>query len=292
MKANLYKSRKSSRKKNNLGFLTIFVLVILGALMVLPNKSKAPDNKETVSSTKTPAIVDKTETLSDSLVWPEDQIVEAKVLMYHHVGPLPDNADDTRRGLTVSAENFESQLKYLKDNNYIISTLKELYEMISRGEDVSRVIVLTFDDGYSDNFDYAWDTMQKYDVKGTFFIISGKIGQNEYMSEQQIKNLSSFGNEIGSHTVNHPSMKNLSPDQARSELSDSKNALEELSGQSIISFCYPAGKYTDETKLIADEVGYKIAVTTQKGKPFSTNEPFEIPRYRINPTTNLESSFK
>jgi len=260
--------------------------------MVLPNKSKAPDNKETVSSTKTPAIVDKTETLSDSLVWPEDQIVEAKVLMYHHVGPLPDNADDTRRGLTVSAENFESQLKYLKDNNYIISTLKELYEMISRGEDVSRVIVLTFDDGYSDNFDYAWDTMQKYDVKGTFFIISGKIGQNEYMSEQQIKNLSSFGNEIGSHTVNHPSMENLSPDQARSELSDSKNALEELSGQSIISFCYPAGKYTDETKLIADEVGYKIAVTTQKGKPFSTNEPFEIPRYRINPTTNLESSFK
>lgn len=257
--------------------------------MILPNKSKAPDSEEIFSSAISSAIANKTETPPSSQGWPEDQTISAKILMYHHVGPLPDNADDIRRGLTVSAENFEAQLKYLKDNKYIVVTLKELYEMVGRLEETSRVVVLTFDDGYSDNFDYAWGVMQKYDVKGTFFIISGKIGQNEYLSEQQIKSLSSLGNEIGSHSINHPSMEKLSAEKARSELSDSKKALEELTGQSIISFCYPAGKYTDETKLLADEVGYKIAVTTQKGEPFSTNEPFEIPRYRINPTTSLEN---
>jgi peptidoglycan/xylan/chitin deacetylase (PgdA/CDA1 family) len=212
--------------------------------------------------------------------------------MYHHVGPLPENADDIRRGLTASAENFDSQLKYLKDNQYNIVTLKKLYESVAKGEDVSKSVVLTFDDGYLDNYEYAWNAMQKYGVNGTFFIISGKIGQNEYMNKEQIKALSAGANEIASHSVAHPSMEKLSTDKARSELSDSKKALEQLTGQSIISFCYPAGKYNDETKRLASEAGYKIAVTTQKGEPFSTNEPFEIPRYRINPTTSLKSLFK
>lgn len=278
------KARRISRR-----FLYLFILVVIFVLVILPRKSKAPDTNLAVSSPMASLSAVEQETPLPDLAWPENQTILAKILMYHHVGPLPENADDIRKGLTVSVENFDSQLKYLKDNQYIVVTLKKLYEMVARGEDTSRVVVLTFDDGYSDNFDYAWNAMQKYAMQGTFFIISGKIGQNEYMDEDQIRALASGSNEIASHSVAHLNMDQLDADRARVELADSKKALESLSGQQIYSFCYPAGKYSDETKKLVGESGYKIAVTTQKGKSFSTDNPFEIPRYRINPGTNLKS---
>lgn len=226
-----------------------------------------------------------------NLEWPAGQTVNPKILMYHHIGPLPADADDIRKGLTVSQNNFESQIKYLKDNGYQIKTLSKLFEMVAGGQDVSHVAVLTFDDGYDDNYNYAWPILKKYNVSGTFFIISKKIGETEYMSESQVRELSQAGGEIGSHSVSHPDLSKLSKSKVQAEVEKSKEDLETLTGRKVTSFCYPAGKFSTDVENAAKSAGYKIAVTTQKGAPFSTDNPFEVPRYRINPTTNLSNLF-
>ncbi len=263
-------------------------LIIVALFCMLAKKAKAPDSSLDGTKPTSSATVTATADLNQ-LAWPEGATLSAKILMYHHVGPLPDGADDIRKGLTVSTENFARQLKYLKDNNYTVVTLEKMYELISQGQKTDKVAVLSFDDGYSDNFTYAWPVMEKYQFSGTFFIISGKIGQNEYMGESQIKQLALSGNEIGSHSVNHLNMDKLTGQKLKNEVKLSKESLGELTGKKIISFCYPAGKFSEEAKADLKEAGYKMAVTTAKGKAFSADQPFEIPRYRINPTTNLES---
>lgn len=226
------------------------------------------------------------------VVLPKSRTVSPKVLMYHHVGALPSDADDIRKGLTVSGENFDAQIKFLVNNKYNVVTLEKLYELIAKGDDVSNTVTLTFDDGYDDNFNVALPIMEKYKVNGTFFVIASKIGQSEYMNKVQIKEILSSGNELGSHSVTHPSLDKLSGSKLKSEIVESKKMLEELSGGPVYSFCYPAGKFSAEAKSDLKESEYKIAVTTQAGKPFSTDKIFEVPRYRINPNTKLESLFK
>lgn len=248
-------------------------------------KSQSVESVAAVSQTPTPEVI------SENLTWPDNIEINPKILMYHHVGPLPSDADDIRKGLTVSPENFELQLKFLKDNGYQTMTLDEMYAEVAGGGDVSRVAVLTFDDGYDDNFTYALPLLEKYDAKGTFFIISGKIGKSEYMNSDQIKSLVASGNEIGSHSVTHPSLEKISENKLKEELTKSQEDLEKLIDQKIKSFCYPSGKYSENVIAMLKESGYKIAVTTQKGQPFSTAKPYEVPRYRINPNTTLENLF-
>jgi len=206
---------------------------------------------------------------------------------------LPESADQIRIGLTVSTEEFESQIKYLTENDYQFITLGELYENIEKKKVPKKAAVLTFDDGYDDNFNEAFPILKKYNARGTFFIISSKMGESEYMNEDQIKELSKSGNEIGSHSVTHPSLERYSGDYLNRELMDSKITLSDLTGKEVISFCYPAGKYNEKTIAAVSEAGYKIAVTTRSSTGvLFTSQLLEVPRYRISSNMSFEALFR
>lgn len=289
------RSRRSARK--SIKFRKVLVAVSFSAALLVvalivffkkpPQEAKSQNLEPVASVSQTPTL----EEISENLSWPDNIKINPKILMYHHVGPLPSDADDIRKGLTVSPENFETQLKFLQDNEYKILTLSEMYTEVAKGGDVSRVVVLTFDDGYDDNYTYALSLLKKYGAEGTFFIISGKIGNPEYMSADQIKSLVESGNEIGSHSVTHPSLEKVSESKLKEELAKSQEDLEKLTGQQVKSFCYPSGKYSENVIAQLKESGYQIAVTTQRGQLFSTSKPYEVPRYRINPSTVLTSLF-
>ncbi|MCX6809720.1 MAG: polysaccharide deacetylase family protein [Candidatus Berkelbacteria bacterium] len=228
----------------------------------------------------------KAEPTQESTLSPNETI-QAAVLMYHHTGDLPEGADDIRKGLTVSGKTFDSEMKKLKDGGYNVMTLNELYNKISTGVP-DKAVVLTFDDGYDDNSTVAEPILQKYGFHGTFFIITGKVGMAEYMSEDQIKDLAKAGNEIGSHTVHHIDLSTVQGTTLNNEIKDSKTYLEKLTGLTVETFCYPSGKFSDEAKADLLRDGYKIAVTTEASKGvFSTGDLFEIPRYRVNPGSSL-----
>jgi peptidoglycan/xylan/chitin deacetylase (PgdA/CDA1 family) len=97
---------------------------------------------------------------------------------------------------------------------------------------------------YEKVFTEAFPILQRYQTPATTWIVTGRIGQPGYMSLEQIKELAKNNWEIGSHTITHTPLINLSPDQVRSELEGSKAALES-EGFAVSGFLSPSGLYND-----------------------------------------------
>jgi peptidoglycan/xylan/chitin deacetylase (PgdA/CDA1 family) len=269
----------SKTKKHNVYLLILAALVAAVIyFFFMSEKAIAPTpEKDYVPTSVTPSVD------AANIQEIKNSLVDANALMYHHIGTLPQDADNIRKGLTVSTEEFDKQLKYLQDNGYKTLTLGQLSQAIEQKKVPQKVAVLTFDDGYDDNYKDALPIMKKYNMVGTFFIITSKIGTSEYMSEQELKELVSYGNELGSHSVSHPGLDKLKGVALQNEVVKSKEKLEEISGQKMISFCYPAGKYNEDTIKALQDAGYKIAVTTRASSgEVDTSKLFEVSRYRIS----------
>lgn len=125
----------------------------------------------------------------------------APVLMYHAVGP--EEGADWPRTLIMKPELFEAHLQYLKEQGYTIVTVAELAERLQQGKSVDKYVALSFDDGYKNNHSVVLPLLQKYDAKGSFFVINRDIGDELHMNEQEIKELIAAGMELGSHTYSH-----------------------------------------------------------------------------------------
>lgn len=184
---------------------------------------------------------------------------EAPVLMYHHVEP--GTADSSPR---VSLLTFARQMEFLKVHGYRVAPLEDLARMIKAGESIpSKTVAITFDDGYLDNFKYAFPVLKKMDFPATIFMITRNIGEKESLSEEDLRILDESGISIGSHTVNHaflPDVRNK--EELLFELDESKKKLESILGHSVKLFSYPAGGVTVESKALIEALGYEGAVTT------------------------------
>ena len=287
---------KSAKKVSPFQATVFIILAVLLVLFFVVGNKKIEQKENAISSESLTATasVEPAQTIDQSqLTWTSGETVAVAVLMYHHIGPLPSDADDIRKGLTVSQENFENQLKYLKQNQYNVMTIAQMYPLVAEGKLPAKTVILTFDDGYQDNYLYAEPLLRDYGFKGTFNIITSKIGQPEYMTEEEIVALDKMGHELSSHTVTHPDLATLTGAKLQTELVDSKKYLENLTGKPVVTLCYPAGKFSPEVEADAQVDGYKMAVTTEASQgTLLTSAPYEIPRYRINPTTNLSGLLK
>ena len=241
------------------------------------------------------------------------------VLMYHHVANLNKEVlktDPGRYNLTVGVDSFEQQLKKIKNEGYETITSQDLDKYINQKVALpKKPIMLTFDDGYLDNYVNAFYLLKKYQMKGEFAIISGVIGAPVYMRWEQLEQMRDAGMEIASHTVNHcylaqskkdeqtgkyvfiDSVINDKPNQLcpgftkaislntgqiYGELVKSKNDLEKKLGIKILSLYYPYGHYNQQVINIAKKVGYEFGWTTKTQVDYGMNieEPFELKRTR------------
>jgi len=198
------------------------------------------------------------------------------VLMYHSISTAPGNT------LCVSETQFQEEMAWLENNNYHTLNMDQLYDALVNGASVpENPIVITFDDGYADNYQVAWPILKQYGFTATFFVITNYVG-TDTIDWNQLKELISQGNSIGSHSVHHLDMITLSNAQQESELSQSKQILEASLGTSIIAFCFPSGQYYDTTLKILSDTGYKLSFTTRPGKVYLGNNQFKLHRVRID----------
>ncbi len=161
------------------------------------------------------------------------------VLMYHAV------SDDIwgYEELFVSPSAMEEELKYLVENGYEPIWFEDLAHI----EDYEKPVILTFDDGYLDNYTELFPLLKEYGVKATFFIISGKLG-GTFMTPEMVTEVSQSGLvSVQSHTHTHPNLAWLTPQQQEREMVDSKLAITRLTGREPFVFCYPEGKCTMQT---------------------------------------------
>lgn len=262
----------------------IFVLLLLGAVWAgvvaaqrqLSGLPLAPSPASVVSSLRevlTPRLT-KTEQ-------PRVQITASvPILMYHHIQSLPTDQQGTIDwGLSISPEAFEQQLAWLSKQKYQSATMLELMT----DSLPSKPIILTFDDGYEDFYTQAWPLLKKYGFSATVYMITNRLGSPGFLTADQITSLANAGLEIGSHSVSHPNISKMSGQKLAAELVDSRTTLRRLTSQSVTTFCYPSGQYSDVAVAAVEAAGYRSAVTTQEGIADSSN-PFTLKRLRIKPS--------
>lgn len=182
------------------------------------------------------------------------------ILLYHKVG---DDADS----LTVSSERFDKDMQYLAEHGYTTLSLDDVRRRLY-DEDAKiprRPVLITFDDGYLDNYTNAFPILAKYDLKASFYIITGMIGQPNRVTAAQIRELDRAGMGIGSHTVTHRLLGDLKQDDVQAELSQSKTTLEQLLGKSIDFIAYPCGSYHQDTLQMVRKSGYQGGFSVKQG---------------------------
>ena len=151
-------------------------------------------------------------------------------------------------------------------------------------------VILSFDDGYEDFYTTAEPIMARYGFKATSFIITGKVGWGNYMTWQQIKQLSGAGQvEFESHSVNHYDMGHMSLAQANYQMLKSKQTLESELGLPIQYFCYPSGHYNANVLSLLYKDGYAAGVGTAYGTLQGPRDIKALTRVRIHGSDTLAS---
>lgn len=206
---------------------------------------------------------------------PEQRVRRIPVLMYHEIGDVNNNN-------YVRRSEFEAQLQWLEENGYTPVTLGQVYAHINDFVPLPpKPVVLTFDDGYATFRSVVVPLLQRHRFTATAFITTGLIGRREHMTWDEVAQLPGLGIEIGAHSVTHADLRSLGGTRLTRELVESKRELEERTGARVDFFCYPAGKYNQQTPDAVKAAGYLGAVTTEYGPVTLVQTPFLWSRIRI-----------
>ena len=185
----------------------------------------------------------------------------ATILVYHTVEPKTDKKEGImQKHYHIFPENFRAQMRYLKDNGYAVIPMKVYLDHLNKGTEIpKKSVVLTFDDGWKNQYEFAVPILKEFGYTATFYIITGSTDGKTYMSWENIKELDKAGMDIESHTVTHANLTKVDEVKAREELENSKKTLEEKLGHSISMLAYPYyGNNAAVQKLVAD-AGYTSA---------------------------------
>lgn len=189
------------------------------------------------------------------------------VLMYHGIVPDTQPMPRPERELgaplyDVSLENFKSQMAWLKDNGFTPVIIDP--GQSSFFDNVLKPVILTFDDGEMNNYQYVFPVLQQLGWKAYFFIIIKRIGENGYMGLNQLKELQKAGMIIGSHGLTHEILTNLLDSQMEEELRASKKNLEINLGVPIDTLSVPRGFCNDKILETAYRLGFKTVFISDK----------------------------
>jgi peptidoglycan/xylan/chitin deacetylase (PgdA/CDA1 family) len=220
-----------------------------------------------------------------------------RVLFYHRVNPFPfAELGAVSRELTVNPDVFEAQLRWLTDRNYRSVSVEEFSRMMMGSQAIDpKALLITFDDGYEDNLLWAAPLLRKYGFSAVIFVISDFLGRStadvwpnsdpamygKFLDAKQIGELKRSGFEFGSHTVRHPLLTTLPPEQQLEELQASKRQIEEIVGAPVRCLAYPGGDFDSASQRCAGQVGYTFAFSTipgvnQPGMPLTALRRTEI----------------
>ena len=206
------------------------------------------------------------------------------VLYYHSIRPTEDNE------LILSPEKLKKQLNFLKSEGYTSLSLSEFSNYILNNTPVPpKSFLITFDDGYMDNYYYAFPILKELNMKATIFCITFKLDGTYYLSAEALKEMSDYGIDIECHTVNHDDLSSLSYDDQLTTLKNSKSYLENLLNKKIYAIAYPFGNINNETTKAVEEAGYTLGFLTSTGLAKSSDNPLQLKRIYISSEYDLDT---
>ena len=208
----------------------------------------------------------------------EDRSYFPPVIMYHDIKLFALNKFD------VTIKDFVEQIKWLQKNNYETLSMDEFVEIIESGKKFSsRAVLITFDDGYQGAGLYAARELRDRGMKATFFVNPNLLGTalegSPYLTAEEVKALASepwFS--IEAHTMSHPHLTQISAEELKIELEQSKAALENLTGHAVKAIAYPYGDYDQGVIDASTAAGYSIGFAVDDRGLFDRAARWSIPR--------------
>lgn len=214
------------------------------------------------------------------------------ILTYHEISAKPQ---PTYLTFTVTPAQFDRQMQWLAENDYSTITLDHLLDhRAGRRALPKRPIVITFDDGCREAIEHAMATLPKYGFTAMFYLVTGVIGgatrwtktkrdfELPVVDWRTAQQLIASGFSCGSHTVNHRRLAQVAMSECREELFQSRATLEDRLGQDIVHLSYPHGSFNAGVRQIAEEAGYRTAVTVEPGLSCETDDALALRRVRVS----------
>lgn len=196
--------------------------------------------------------------------------VKVPIIAYHN---LMDNYNPQDSLLQISPVEFENHMVALQKAGYHTISFQDYYEYVLHDQLLpDKPVIITFDDGYRSNYEYAYPILRKLQMKATIFVITGRVGVVNnivypHFSWEEAREMQNSGViDIESHSELHPDMSQIDPGRARLELEHSKYLIQKELKKPCDVFAYPFGLYNTTTQMIATQVGYKMqAIVGDKG---------------------------
>lgn len=209
------------------------------------------------------------------------------VLTYHRI-----NSQTLESAVpTMTPKEFENQMQFLKNHGFT-SVSSEDVDKYYKGEKVKlprKPVLITFDDGWRDNYENALPILKKYGMKATIFLVTGRIGNSDYLTWDMAKAMEKDGISFGGHTRHHINMKNHQLDEDYNEIKQSYDDITENLGMSPRTFCYPYGgaDMNHNVQKLVKKAGFDLAFASNNfGINMSNVNPYAVrrvlmPRYRF-----------
>lgn len=216
--------------------------------------------------------------------------VVVPILMYHRIDAHSPGLPEITQRLTVLPGAFARQMTWLHDHGYHTITQRELFDALTHRESLdARPVLVTFDDGYRDVFGQASEVILRLGLHATAYVITGRISgpDGSFLTWPLLRSLERRGIEIGSHTVTHADLTQLTDAALADELRTSREALERGLGHPVQWLAYPYGRSDARVVDAAREAGYVLAVTTAGSRTQLPECALELRRLRILDTTTL-----
>ncbi|MFQ5706812.1 MAG: polysaccharide deacetylase family protein [bacterium] len=209
------------------------------------------------------------------------------VLAYHRVlseSDLPNGRLRSPYAMTLAS--FEKQMYLLVEIGFQAVTLDEV---LSHPDPQAKRVVLTFDDGYVDNYTQAWPVLRHFGFKATFFVIANRIGSEAFMSWQQLKEMTAAGMAVESHTANHQPLTSLSNGECLHELVQSRQTIEARLGRPVRFVSFPHGMYDRTVLQACRKAGYAGGCNSDFGYFKPGGDVFKINRFMVKKDYDLKT---
>jgi peptidoglycan/xylan/chitin deacetylase (PgdA/CDA1 family) len=280
-------------------FVVLFVIVVNILFFGIVTKSPATPSQvqpitvsvlDSIYSESVPTASSTATAASSSTPSNVKPRLKIPILMYHSISnfstiSLKDPNPTLAHGLKIPPNVLKEQLSLIKTKGYTTITLSQLIDHMFYNVPIpAKPIILTFDDGWADNYT-AFSILKEFNQVGDFAIITNLLNNADRLTKDQVREMSNSSMGISSHTLNHPNLTQLTGTQLNNELLQSKQMLETLIDKKVESIVYPTGAYNKTVIDSSIKSGYKIGLTT---KPFvdsfDAKLPFEITRVRVQCT--------
>lgn len=215
------------------------------------------------------------------------------ILMYHHLADLPRDATELEQTWTVAPKNFDAQMNFLAERGFRTITMAQLVAHLRDRQPLpSKPIIISFDDGWEEQYAVAFPILKKYGQSGTFFVYTNPLDRKQFLSWKQIEEMAAAGMDFQAHSLTHPHLRALAPDVAYREIAESKAIIEKRLGKPVVAFSYPFGEYNDAVIQMVKRAGFASAVTLASGYKQRIDELFTLHRIRVSYNDALEDFAK